>query len=84
MVSRRALFPSWQNLSWLPVASDGCGNYYVLTEDGLVGFVDTMKDPGKIDRSASGDLLSFMTELLAPNQDPADPAANSASAPSAA
>jgi len=49
---------------------DGCGNCYVLTADGTVGFVDTMKDPGRIDRQVAGDLLSFMTDLLADDQDP--------------
>jgi hypothetical protein len=41
-----------------------------LTADGTVGFVDTMKDPGRIDRQVAGDLLSFMTDLLADDQDP--------------
>jgi hypothetical protein len=50
-------------------AGDGCGNCYVLTADGTVGFVDTMKDPGRIDRQVAGDLLSFMTGLLAGDQD---------------
>jgi hypothetical protein len=53
----------------LPVAGDGCGNYYVLREDGTVGFVDTMQDPGKIDRQAAGNLLSFMIGLLAHDQE---------------
>jgi hypothetical protein len=64
----QALFPQWRELEWLPVASDGCGNYYVLTHDGSVGFVDTMKDPGQLDRLASSDLLSFMTGLLRADQ----------------
>jgi len=34
MVSIRDLSPEWQSLGWLPVAGDGCGNYYVLTEGG--------------------------------------------------
>jgi len=55
-------------------ARDGSGNCYVLTADGAVGFVDTMKDPGQIDRQVAGDLLSFMTDLLADDQDPAEPA----------
>ena len=67
---RRDSFPEWAEQGWLPVAGDGCGNCYVLTADGTVGFVDTMKDPGRIDRQAAGDLLSFMTGLLAGDQDP--------------
>ena len=69
MACRRDLFPEWAELGWLPVAGDGCGNCYVLTADGTVGLVDTMKDPGQIDRRVAGDLLSFMTSLLADDQD---------------
>src|SRR5438105_1019599 len=25
-----ALFPSWKAHQWLPIAGDGCGNYYVI------------------------------------------------------
>ena len=56
-------------LGWLPVAGDGCGNYYVLREDGTVGFVDTMQDPGKIDRQAASGLLWFMIGLLEHDQE---------------
>lgn len=69
MAWRRDLFPEWAQLGWLPVAGDGCGNCYVLTTDGTVGFVDTMKDPGRIHRQVADDLLSFMTSLLASDQD---------------
>jgi cell wall assembly regulator SMI1 len=69
MVRRRNLFPGWAELGWLPVAGDGCGNYYVLAEDGTVGFVDTMKDPDRLDRQVASDLLSFMIELLAHDQE---------------
>jgi hypothetical protein len=65
----RDLFPEWAELGWLPVAGDGCGNYYVLTGDGTVGFVDTMKDPGQIGRQVAGNLLLFMIDLLANDQD---------------
>jgi hypothetical protein len=70
MPQRRDSFPEWAEQGWLPVAGDGCGNYYVLTVNGTVGFVDTMKGPGRIDHQAAGDLLSFMTGLLAGDQDP--------------
>jgi hypothetical protein len=69
VASRRDPFPDWGQLGWLPVAGDGCGNYYVLSDDGTVGFVDTMQDPGKIDRQAASDLLSFMIGLLAHDQE---------------
>jgi len=68
MVRIRDLFPQWKSLGWLPVAGDGCGNYYVLTEDGTVGFVEPMSDPGRLERQVSADLLSFMTDLLAADQ----------------
>ena len=64
----RDLFPDWRLLGWLPVAGDGCGNYYVLALDGTVGFVDTMSDPGRLERHVSADLVSFMTDLLAADQ----------------
>ena len=50
MVRIRDLFPEWQPLCWLPVAGDGCGNYYVLVEDGTVGSVEPMSDPGRLER----------------------------------
>lgn len=43
---RRDLYPERAKLGRLPVVGDGCGNYYVLPEDGTVGFIDTVKDPG--------------------------------------
>ena len=58
--------------AWLAACGrgDGCGNYYyVLRKNGTVGFVDTMQDPGKIDRQAASDLLSFMIGLLAHDQE---------------
>jgi len=70
MVSIRDLSPVWQSLGWLPVAGDGCGNYYVLTEGGTVGFVEPMSDPGRLERQVSSDLLSFMADLLAAHQVP--------------
>ena len=51
------------------VAPDGCGNCYVLTADGTVGSLDTTKNPGQIDRPLIGDLLLFMTGLLASDRD---------------
>lgn len=68
MVTKLDLYPEWRSRGWLPVAGDGCGNYYVLTPDGIVGFVDTMSDPDTIERQVSADLLAFMTELLGADQ----------------
>ncbi len=69
MAWRRDLYPEWAGLGWLPVAGDGCGTYYVLLGNGAVGFVDTMKDPGQVDQQVADDLLSFMIDLLARDQD---------------
>ncbi len=68
MARIRDLFPEWRTLGWLPVAGDGCGNYYILALDGTVGLVDIMSDPGRLERHVSGDLLSFMTDLLSADQ----------------
>jgi hypothetical protein len=38
------LFPQWTDEAWIPVAGDGCVNYYVLLDGERVGFVDTMTD----------------------------------------
>jgi hypothetical protein len=32
MAGIRDLYPDWRTLGWLPVAGDGCGNYYVLAQ----------------------------------------------------
>ena len=58
----RALFAhEWRDRMWLPVASDGCGNYYVLDEAGAVGFVDTMADPASVERTIAESLGDFLT-----------------------
>jgi hypothetical protein len=67
------LYPEWAKLSWLPLVGDGCGNYYILAEDGTVGFVDAVKDPGQVDRQIASDLLSFMIDLLAHDRDADSP-----------
>ncbi|WP_328991299.1 SMI1/KNR4 family protein [Kribbella sp. NBC_01245] len=70
----RTLYPEWQAGDWLPIAGDGCGNYYMLLADGAVGFVDTMADPGVIEEVAAPDLFTFIEGLLANDQAPEDPA----------
>lgn len=74
IVKIREIFPEWRALGWLPVASDGCGNYYVLAEDGAVGFVEPISDPGTISQRTAAGLLSFMTDLLAADQAASGPA----------
>jgi hypothetical protein len=58
------LHPQWKGLGWLPVAGDGCGNYYVLLTTGQVAFIDTMSDPDAIDHIAGEDLWTFLHSLL--------------------
>ncbi len=63
-----AMFPEWAEPGWLPVAGDGCGNYWVLLGDGRVGFVDTMSDLGALDRISDPDLFSFVERVLVDDQ----------------
>lgn len=61
------LFPGWQQRGWIPVAGDGCGNYYVLmtAEPGApVGFVDTISAEDEIHYVAATSLPIFLRELL--------------------
>jgi hypothetical protein len=70
MAEVRDRYLRWRELGWIPVAGDGCGNYYVLTADGTVGFVEAMSDPAALARHMAPDLLSFVTGLLAADQSP--------------
>ncbi|GAA1896347.1 SMI1/KNR4 family protein [Lapillicoccus jejuensis] len=63
-----ALWPGWAQQMWLPVAGDGCGNYYLLTTEGDVGFVDTMEDPASLRDPRFPDLFTCVEWLLANDQ----------------
>lgn len=63
-------FPDWQEQGWLPIGGDGCGNYYVLTPEGTVGFVETISDPGAIDGHPYADLFAFVEAVLIDDQVP--------------
>ncbi|MGZ4428829.1 MAG: SMI1/KNR4 family protein [Nocardioidaceae bacterium] len=63
-----SLFPEWKANRWLPIAGDGCGNYFVLLDSGQVGFVDTMSDPDAIEPDPYPDLLSCVEDLLGHDQ----------------
>jgi cell wall assembly regulator SMI1 len=54
----------WGEAGWLPVASDGCGNYYVLLPDDRVGFVEPMADPAAIAEVMADSLASFLLWYL--------------------
>src|SRR4051812_19389544 len=60
----RELHNEWADCSWIPVASDGAGNYYLLAGDGTVGFVEPMADPGAIQRTVAASLRDFLLWYL--------------------
>jgi cell wall assembly regulator SMI1 len=62
------LFPEWADKGWLPVAGDGCGNYYVLLPSGQVGFVDTISDSAAVQPDPHPDLYSCVEALLRGDQ----------------
>lgn len=62
------LFPTWKEQGRLPVAGDGCGNYFVLLRNGQVGFIDTTKDPHVVDRVEASDLWEFVESILVDDQ----------------
>jgi hypothetical protein len=63
-----ALWPDWKQKGWLPVAGDGCGNYFVMTTDGQVGFVDTMANPDTFEGEPFPDLFTCIESLLEDDQ----------------
>ncbi len=62
------LFSRWRENPWLPVAGDGCGNYYVLTPSGEIDFVDTISDPDSLEQISAPDLPTFTDRLLSSEQ----------------
>jgi hypothetical protein len=58
-------YPVFARNNWWPVASDGCGNYWVLTADG-VGFVDCAEDPGRVAYVVASSLERFLVPFLLP------------------
>jgi cell wall assembly regulator SMI1 len=65
-----AIHPQWIPRRWVPVASDGTGNYYLLdashrvTSTDAVFFVDTMDDPDRLAYVVGSRLLTFLRFLL--------------------
>lgn len=65
-----AIFPHWQAAGWLPVAGDGCGNYYLLpTAEDLgagkpVFFIDTAEDSRRPTYLVASSLELFLEFLL--------------------
>ncbi len=63
------LHPTWVDDGWIPVAGDGCGNYYLVASTGRFGdgepiiFVDTMEDdsaPVYVAASSTWQFLRFL------------------------
>ena len=67
---RLDLYPQWKEQAWIPVAGDGCGNYYVLVTAQEFGrgwpvlFIDTMESPDKPAYIVASDLWRFLIFLL--------------------
>lgn len=65
-----AIYPEWLSSGWVPVASDGLGNYWVAVPQGpdgspdWVAFIDPHEDPASIDRYVASSVLRFIWFLL--------------------
>ena len=66
------LFPFWKRAKWIPIAGDGCGNYYVVPTQGEFGrgvpvlFIDThesSESPAFVVASDVGHFLAFLLEF---------------------
>src|SRR5581483_128991 len=64
------MFPSWKVRKWVPVAGDGCGNYYVIPTQGEYGsgypvlFIDTSSTSDAPSFVVSSDIGHFLVALL--------------------
>jgi cell wall assembly regulator SMI1 len=64
------MYPTWRDELWLPVAGDGCGNYYLVAtrnefgEGEPVFFVDTMRDCDTPAYLVGSDVWHFMRFYL--------------------
>jgi cell wall assembly regulator SMI1 len=62
------LHPTWKEKGWLPVAGDGCGNYYVLVisnpKESPVAFVDTMEAESELAYVVASDFWRFLFFLF--------------------
>lgn len=61
-------YPTWISSGWLPVAGDGCGNFYVILMSAHggcpVGFIETIASTDQIAYVVASDLWHFLTGLL--------------------
>lgn len=62
------LYPNWKAKRWVPVAGDGCGNYYVLVHEVYdlqpVVFVDVMENSDEPAFIVASDLWHFLAFLF--------------------
>ncbi|WP_181259297.1 SMI1/KNR4 family protein [Pseudoduganella armeniaca] len=62
------LYPAWRERGWIPVAGDGCGNYYVLLATGAaaapVAFIDTAEGDDTLAYLVASDLWHFIDFYL--------------------
>lgn len=61
------LFPDWRALGWIPIAGDGCGNYYVLMTErpgAPVGFIETIESEVDVLYVTATSLHTFLREML--------------------
>ncbi len=64
------IFPTWRVKKWIPVASDGCGNYYVIPTQGEFGegfpvvFVEAVTDKDVPRYIVASDLARFIILLI--------------------
>ena len=65
-----SLYPVWQSSGWIPVAGDGCGNYYVVDTSGRFGqgepvlFVDVHDDMEAPAYIVASDVWHFLRFLF--------------------
>jgi hypothetical protein len=60
-------YPGWRDQGWVPVASDGCGNYYVAARAGKhwpIVFIDTVEDADQAAFIVASGVLKFVIALL--------------------
>jgi cell wall assembly regulator SMI1 len=64
------LFPLWKDRAWIPLANDGCGNFYLLAARNDFGighpvfFVDSASDPNLPAYIVASDMDHFLTGVL--------------------
>ncbi len=62
------LFPTWSKKGWIPIAGDGCGNYYVIlsgnNSSSVVYFIDAHEDENKLTYIVGSSVWNFILLML--------------------